>query len=344
MPTPKKPGKRRTSKGAAIGVARDIDIRALRIFSAVAASGNMTAAAAALSMTQSAVSQIVNQLEHSLGVRLIDRGWRPLKLTAAGSILLLRAESILQQTDALRSAVREASTARLPQVRIGLVDSFCGTAGASFVKRMINEATHIEIWGDLATSLGQAFTSRRLDMIITSDPLDEHDGLNRCVLWREPFVLAVPRQFADEMTRLSLQDLARRYPLIRFTGRSHLGGQVERYLRRSRIMADRRIEFDTPDAVVATIAAELGWAITTPLCLLQSKEELGKLRVLKLPGPRFDRVLTLICRMGEFEQFFERAAQCAKDTLREECLPRAVELWPWLSADISVPASLKRTG
>ena len=55
------------------GIDDDIDMRALKAFLAVLDNGGMTAAAGALGLTQSAVSQAVARLEKSLDVDLIDR-------------------------------------------------------------------------------------------------------------------------------------------------------------------------------------------------------------------------------------------------------------------------------
>ena len=46
-------------------------------------------------------------------------------------------------------------------------------------------------------------------------------------------------------------------PLVRFSARSKTGIEVERHLRRLKVELPRRLEFDTPQGVAATVAAEL---------------------------------------------------------------------------------------
>src|SRR3954466_14570364 len=85
-----------------------IDLRRLHVFRAVATHRSFSAAAAALNYTQSSVSQHVTNLERELGVTLLDRGARPVKLTEAGAIVLDHADDLLG-----RAAVIERELAGL---------------------------------------------------------------------------------------------------------------------------------------------------------------------------------------------------------------------------------------
>ena len=76
-----------------------IDVRRLRILRAVADHGTVTAAAAALYLTPSAVSQQLTALESETGQRLLERNGRGIRLTATGEILLGHANVILAQLE-----------------------------------------------------------------------------------------------------------------------------------------------------------------------------------------------------------------------------------------------------
>src|SRR5260221_12403992 len=65
-----------------------MELKQLRVLQAVGETGSFSAAAARLDYTQPALSKIVATLERQLGTTLVDRGLRPLRLTAAGSALL----------------------------------------------------------------------------------------------------------------------------------------------------------------------------------------------------------------------------------------------------------------
>ncbi|MDX3236249.1 LysR family transcriptional regulator [Streptomyces sp. ME03-5709C] len=76
-----------------------IDARRLRTLRAVADHRTVTAAAAALYLTPSAVSQQLAALENETGHRLLERGGRGVQLTPAGEILLTHANTVLAQLE-----------------------------------------------------------------------------------------------------------------------------------------------------------------------------------------------------------------------------------------------------
>src|SRR5881394_2029967 len=65
-----------------------LDVKRLRVLREVAAHGSFSAAAEALSYTQSAVSQQIAALEREAGTTLVERGARGIRLTDAGRVRL----------------------------------------------------------------------------------------------------------------------------------------------------------------------------------------------------------------------------------------------------------------
>lgn len=313
-----------------------VDLHALRVFLAVATCGNMTQAARGLGMTQSAVSQIIGGLEAGLGACLIDRGHRPLTLTAAGNALQHKAATLINDAALLPAAVRQAGISGLPEIRLGMVDTFAATAGPGVIQVLMASAHRLSVWSGLAPQLGQALLTRQVDLIVSSDAMDDVDGLERLPLWREPFVLIVPASYPNDSQAFSLESLAAAAPLIRFSARSDTGAQIERHLRRSRVIADRRLEIDSSDAVVAMVAAGIGWSMLTPLCLLQAQASARGIRVLPLPSPRATRTLMLLRRTGEFPELAPHAAAVACDVMRSNCLVRIKQAWPVIADEIRV--------
>ena len=78
---------------------RTFDLSALRALAAVADSGGVTRAAAALHRTQSAVSMQIKRLEDAVGSELLDRRGRGVSLTAAGEQLVGYARRMLGLND-----------------------------------------------------------------------------------------------------------------------------------------------------------------------------------------------------------------------------------------------------
>ena len=297
-----------------------LDLPALRAFAAVCAEGSMTLAARRLGRTQSAVSQGIRQLEEMLGTVLLDRSQRPLALTPAGRLLHRRAAPIVDEVQALITVVRQAGSRKLPELRLGIVDSLAATVGPSLIRTLLARTARLSFHSGLTHDQVEGLRSRELDMIVSGDAMDDSDGLDRYPLLTEPFILVTPPQWSASESQASLKQLAARYSLIRFSARSQIGAQIERQLRRLGVRAPQLLEVDATDALVAMVAAGVGWAIATPLCLLQVYARASGVRVRRLPEPRFLRQLHLIVRSGEYGELpGEIAAQTCK-ILEKECL------------------------
>ncbi|MEO1767406.1 LysR family transcriptional regulator [Thiobacter aerophilum] len=79
-----------------------IELRHLRALAALAETGSISAAAARLNLTQSALSHQIAALEAYLDLALLERGRRPLRLSPAGERLLALARRVLPEVDAVR--------------------------------------------------------------------------------------------------------------------------------------------------------------------------------------------------------------------------------------------------
>lgn len=103
-----------------------IELRHLRMIQALAETGSVSAAAERVHLTQSALSHQLGALERYLGVAMLDRSRRPLRLTAAGERLLLAARRALPEVEAARAEVlRLASESAPEQLRIAVECHSC---------------------------------------------------------------------------------------------------------------------------------------------------------------------------------------------------------------------------
>jgi DNA-binding transcriptional LysR family regulator len=95
-----------------------MDLRQLEYFVAVARHRHFTRAAEALYVTQPALSQQIRRLEAELGLQLLARTPQGVEITPAGQDLLLRAEAILGDVAAARTAMDEHAGAERGSVRV----------------------------------------------------------------------------------------------------------------------------------------------------------------------------------------------------------------------------------
>jgi len=313
-----------------------LDLASLRVFVTVCEKGSMTEAARVLRITQAAVSQQVKQLERSLGLELVDRSLRPLRPTAAGAVLFQRGVRLLDEAEQAVIMTQYRGTASVPELRVGVIFSLSGpfvnSLALLFARR--RRQPKLTIWTGMDLDHGRALLSRELDMIVTADALEDFDHFERHPLLTEQFILVLPPDVRDRP--VDIERLARERPLIRYSARSLIGLQIERHLRRLRLRVPRSFEFDTSDTVLTMVQEGQGWAISTPLGLLQSGCDTERLRPLPFPGPGFSRRFTLVAREGEFGRLARELAGIGHDILREHYLPRLAALADWMRDSVAV--------
>lgn len=305
------------------------DLRGLEVYLAVCDAGSMTVAAQNLGLTQPAISQIIRQLELGLGAQLIDRKLRPLGITPAGIMLRQRGRELIAEAREVLPAVRQSRKAKLPLIRVGLVDSFAIMFGPPLASALRPFASQLSIWSGLAHAHSHALLNRQVDLIVTTDPLEDAEGFTRYLLLEEPFILLVPAQWRGRTkANLTLAQLAAEMPLVRYSARSHIGMQLDRHLRRLNIEVPRTLEFDVSDGIVAMVAEGLGWAITTPLCVLSARLPLERVTLAPLPPPGTSRQLVLVARRGELGRLPAQIASLARRILNERLIPQMNDLMP----------------
>lgn len=277
---------------------RPIDMQALRIFVATAQDCNMSRTAKKLGISQSAVSQTIRLLEEGFGAQLLNRAVRPMTLTPAGMALFNRGRALLDEARNLRGAVLDASREIKPSLRIGLVDSFAATCGTHLVRQLLQTTSQLAVRAGLTPQLGEALARRELDLVISSRQLDLEEVESRPLMSEKFFVIA-PLAAPKCRVAADIAKLDRVLPIIRFNRQSHLGKQAERALRRMEMSPPHRLEVDTADTLTAMVAGGLGWAVTTPLCLLQGARSAHGVRIDVLRELSEERTLYLHTRKGK---------------------------------------------
>ena len=98
-------------------------VETLRIFCDVVRHGSFSRGAMARSVSQSAASQAVRQLEKHLGAELIDRSKRPWELTAEGAIVFKGCQEIVERYHEFEDAVRHHRNPSAHRVRLASIYS-----------------------------------------------------------------------------------------------------------------------------------------------------------------------------------------------------------------------------
>ena len=310
------------------------DLRSLEVFARVAETGNMTAAAERLGMTQSSISQTLSNLESNLNTELMDRSVRPMELTTAGRFLYDRSMSLLKEALKTNQAIQHADFTQLQHVKIALVDSIATAVGKNLIEAVKKRTRDWSVSTGLSHQHGHALLSRNADIIISDDALEDYPGLSRRLILREPFILALPNSYKGNVT--DLQRLQSELDFIRYSENSLIGQTIERYLRRIELEPPQRLQLDNSFAIVSSVSSGMGWTLTTPLCLFQTGIKLHQVQCLPLPGKPLHRTITLVARRDELGDLPKKIASDSIDILRNKFLSEiGVEL-PWLLEQIEV--------
>ena len=113
-----------------------MDVQRLRILRELADRGSVTAVAAALSYTPSAVSQQLKTLAHEVGVALTEPAGRGLRLTEAGHALAVEAEDVLAAVARAEVAIERLRTVPTGQVRMAIFQSGARMLLAGLLRRL----------------------------------------------------------------------------------------------------------------------------------------------------------------------------------------------------------------
>lgn len=272
---------------------------------AVIETGSVSDAARMLHISQAAVSQRLKQLETVFSTPLLDRSTRPAQPTAAGLRLFEHAKDLLTRSDQMMESVRNVSRAKRMIIRFGCVDSFAATIGPSLIKALSTSSHQIRLWSGISPTLDAQIEGRQLDLAVTTS-VHSLPGISRVQLFAEPFYVVIPATF--EVNKLgSMLDLSRHLPFIRYSARSLIGQQIDEYLQNSGDALERTCEFDTTDPLLSLVASGTGFALTTPLCIWQSRQFSQGIKILPLSSfsrqgkayPPMSRAFYLAYRQGE---------------------------------------------
>ena len=159
-------------------IGRRLKLRDLQLLLAVVQAGSMAKAGKRLAISQPAVSKAIAEMEHTLGVPLLDRGPRGVEPTRYGRALIKRSMAVF---DELRQAVSEIEFLRDPttgEVRIGSGEPLAAGLVTAVIKRLSRQYPRIafHIVRDDPVSLLRYLEERNVELVLTRMPKSVVEG------------------------------------------------------------------------------------------------------------------------------------------------------------------------
>jgi DNA-binding transcriptional LysR family regulator len=197
----------------------DLDSHALRIVRAVADHGSITRAAQVLGYSQPAISQHLKRLGARLGMPVVTRAGRGVRLTEAGRVLARHAATVTTALDAAAGELADLQGLRSGRVRLAAFPSASSTLVPRLLGRMgtAHPGVHVTYTEAEPPEAVAAVRTQSADLAITfsypGDRVDPHResarGLAVVPVWRDEMMLVLPagHPLADAGT-VDLADLA----------------------------------------------------------------------------------------------------------------------------------------
>lgn len=278
-----------------------IDLRKLRLLRELERCGTVTAAAAALHLTPSAVSQQLAGLSRELGVPLLERRGRGVALTGQARLLLGHADAVQEQVELARAALASWSDGTVGEVRVGSLATGITALVGPALARLRKDRPRLgvrtsELDGAAALAMLDA---GKLDLIVVSDFLNAPTRLDaryhRLDLINDVMdaVLPADHPLADPQG-VRLADLAHEVWVGAEPGEScaHI---VTGVCAAAGFVPDLRHRCQEWDAVAALVAAGAGVALIPRLAYPLRQQGLAICPVLGQPA---SRMLFALLRAG----------------------------------------------
>jgi DNA-binding transcriptional LysR family regulator len=257
-----------------------LDVRRMRVLREVAARGSFSAAAEALSFTQSAVSQQVAALEREAGAVLVERSARGVRLTEAGEAVVRHADAILAKLSEAEAELEAIAGLRGGRLRMAAFESAAATIMPVAISRFAEQHPGVELSLSLLEpeEAVAALKAGDIDLAVTFGSGKAEDrggeGVGHHHLLEDPMYLVLAQDHPLARKRgVRLADLA---------GEPWIGGAPDCECNRlisaacNRFGFEPRIAFETDDyaAVQGFVAAGVGVSLIAELGLRTIRDDI----------------------------------------------------------------------
>ena len=192
-------------------IGRRLKLRDLHILLAVAQHGSMAKAAAVLAISQPAVSKAIGDMEHAVGLRLLDRTRQGTEVTTYGRALISHGTVIFDELKQAAQELEFLADPTLGELRIGSSESLAAGLLPAVIDRFSRQYPKVTLTvaqAVVATTHYRELRERSIDLLfVHGRPIEEND-LQSEVLFDDRFVvIAGSKSRWARLRRLTLADL-----------------------------------------------------------------------------------------------------------------------------------------
>ena len=277
----------------------------IRSFVAVAESEHISKAAASLFLTQGAVTQQIRHFERAVGLPLLERDGRGVRLTDAGRALAIACRAALRAVQVLEETAESMKTLRAGSLHLGASPTcaayYLPSRLAEFAQQHTGIKLHVAV--ESSADLNRQVLAGALDCaLIEGEP---NPDLLAVVLAHDELILVAHRDHPlAALDRIALADLIQ----YRYLGRDPTSAaeQSAREMLGDAYGGSDALNLGHPEYVRAAVIAGLGYA-ALPRLAVEADLESGSLK--RLPGPSTHRAICGVRRRAQggpaLEEFWQ---------------------------------------
>lgn len=265
-----------------------MDLKGIRYFVQIAELGSITRAAQHLRVAQPALSRHIHALEQELGVSLLVRLPRGVRLTTAGRQFLEHCQRILRELNRAQDELRSGAASAQGRVILGVSPTTGPLLLPGVVERMRRQCPQIslKVVDGFSNQLYDWLQAGRADVAVLTNPVNSRT-VKVTPLISEPVVVFMP---ADQRPQrfLTVAELART-PLVSTEAIRII---ADEQLQRHRIRVRVEAEIDAVEAIRRLVLRGTSLALM-PVSTFHEDVAAGRLQALPIVDANIHRILTL---------------------------------------------------
>jgi DNA-binding transcriptional LysR family regulator len=277
------------------------DLYELSLFHLVVKHRSFTKAAQAAGLTQSAITRQIQGVEHSLGIDLLERTTRSVRLTKAGEFLFHESARLLGDVDQSLRRLKEDFTDARKVIRVGVSRSIGLAHLPGFfhanLRQFSNVGYHVSY--QASAEILSSLEANDLDLGVLCPPPRLPRTLGITHRFADAFTLIAPTEYADHFAALQKSKPARniwlqKQPWLLIDENTNTGNQLRKWMTRSGLKIEATMQLDSFDLIITLVSLGMGVSFVPmrALALYGRKKTLTRL---PLPD-RFERELVVVMR------------------------------------------------
>jgi len=276
-----------------------VQLKALKVFCDVVRQRSFSRAADENDISQSGASQLVQQLEEGLGVKLIDRSKRPFVLTPEGQVYYEGCRSVVEQYFAVEDMVRTRHQEVAGRVRVASIYSVGLHHMSRYIQHFLSQHPKANVRLEYLHPhrVYQAIEDDLADLGLVSYPKSSRSI--SALAWRTERMVLVcaPQHLLAGRRQVSLRELdgAR---MVGFDSDLTIRREIDRVLHQHRVAVEVVMEFDNIETIKRAIEIDLGVGLL-PEPTVMREVAAGTLAAVPLDTDELVRPLGIIHRRGK---------------------------------------------